>query len=408
MTASRRARTSAHATRLREPRERRREYGDDPLRAYVLAKLGASYLMLGDAAARWRCSTRRTSSRVRWRRRWSRRSPCTGAAPPPWRRGGSTSPAHDVRSASATSPSGSRTARRSRTRAPSSAAFSLFEGNHADAFARLSDAIRVHVRVSATPGGLAIDLDGMASLTMARGHVIDAVRLMGAIDSFRESVAIAMPAPEQFERERMITDAQRELGDPFENLYDGGRLSMDDSVQLAYDSGWAVAGLGHARVSPARSWAWTVASLRRRRADRAGRVGFRASARAARLSVDASRWSDEGAGRSRLLARRVDRATSQQLSRHTASIAKGAAQSELDSRRRRSVSRRFGRRSGVRRRVVRARRPQRAKSLGRTRVRPRRSTVRSLSIAATFSTASRPATGTSSIATVCSACSSTR
>ena len=110
-------------------------------------------------------------------------------------------------------------------------------GEYDEAFARLSDALRVHLEIG-DAWGLALDLEGLAGLVIARERYADGVRLMGAVDALRERVAIALPASDRGERERLVTVAREQLGRHYEPLYDEGRvMPMDDVTHIANDAG---------------------------------------------------------------------------------------------------------------------------------------------------------------------------
>ena len=64
-------------------------------------------------------------------------------------------------------------------------------GEYDEAYARLSDGLRVHLEIG-DGWGLALDLEGLAGLVIARERYADGVRLMGAVDALRERVAIAL------------------------------------------------------------------------------------------------------------------------------------------------------------------------------------------------------------------------
>jgi predicted ATPase/DNA-binding SARP family transcriptional activator len=110
-------------------------------------------------------------------------------------------------------------------------------GEYDEAFARLSDALRVHLEIG-DAWGLALDLEGLAALVIARERYADGVRLMGAVDALRERVAIALPASDRGERERLVAIAREQLGRHYERLYDEGRvMPMDDVTHIANDAG---------------------------------------------------------------------------------------------------------------------------------------------------------------------------
>jgi predicted ATPase/DNA-binding SARP family transcriptional activator len=110
-------------------------------------------------------------------------------------------------------------------------------GEYEESYARLSDGLRVHLEVG-DGWGLALDLEGLAGLAIARERYADGVRLMGAVDALRERVAIALPASDRGERERMVTIAREQLGGYFERMYDEGRtMPMEEVSQIANEAG---------------------------------------------------------------------------------------------------------------------------------------------------------------------------
>ena len=110
-------------------------------------------------------------------------------------------------------------------------------GEFEESYVRLSDGLRIHLEVG-DGWGMALDLEGLAGLAMARARYADAVRLMGAVDALRERIAIALPASDRVEREKWVSTARSELGPHFERLYDEGRkLSMEEVSQLAAEAG---------------------------------------------------------------------------------------------------------------------------------------------------------------------------
>lgn len=129
-------------------------------------------------------------------------------------------------------------------------------GEYDEAYARLSDGLRVHLEIG-DAWGLALDLEGLAGLVIARERYADGVRLMGAVDALRERVAIALPASDRGERERLVSIAREHLGRYYERLYDEGRrMPMEDVTQIANEAGglqtaeYQVPVLGDAAVTP--------------------------------------------------------------------------------------------------------------------------------------------------------------
>jgi len=110
-------------------------------------------------------------------------------------------------------------------------------GEYDEAYARLSDGLRVHVDIG-DAWGIALDLEGLAELVIARERYADGVRLMGAVDALRERVAIALPASDRSERERLVAIARSQLGGYYERMYDEGRtMPMNEVSQIASEAG---------------------------------------------------------------------------------------------------------------------------------------------------------------------------
>jgi predicted ATPase/DNA-binding SARP family transcriptional activator len=110
-------------------------------------------------------------------------------------------------------------------------------GEYDESYARLSDGLRVHLEIG-DGWGLALDLEGLAGLVIARERYADGVRLMGAVDALRERVAIALPASDRGERERLVAIAREQLGGYFERMYDEGRtMPMEEITRIASDAG---------------------------------------------------------------------------------------------------------------------------------------------------------------------------
>jgi predicted ATPase/DNA-binding SARP family transcriptional activator len=110
-------------------------------------------------------------------------------------------------------------------------------GEYDEAYARLSEGLRIHLEIG-DAWGLALDLEGLAGLVIARERYADGVRLMGAVDALRDRVAIALPASDRGERERLVAIAREHLGAHYERMYDEGRaMPMDEVSQIASEAG---------------------------------------------------------------------------------------------------------------------------------------------------------------------------
>jgi predicted ATPase/DNA-binding SARP family transcriptional activator len=116
----------------------------------------------------------------------------------------------------------------------------LAEGRLTEAFARFTAALPLHLDLR-DGWGIMLDLEGFAAVAAARGHYADAARLLGASDVLRERTIFAIPATERAEREaRLALLGERLGGDELRRLLaEGGALSMDDVVRLTADPSMA-------------------------------------------------------------------------------------------------------------------------------------------------------------------------
>ncbi|HEX6535840.1 MAG TPA: BTAD domain-containing putative transcriptional regulator [Gemmatimonadaceae bacterium] len=109
------------------------------------------------------------------------------------------------------------------------------EGHFGRASALLGDALRTDLEAG-DGWGLALDLEGLVGLAVARGAPADAARLMGAVDALRERIAVVLPACDRAERERLLAIVRRELGREFDGAYREGRsLPLHEIVRAACD-----------------------------------------------------------------------------------------------------------------------------------------------------------------------------
>jgi len=213
-----------------------RQHGDPPAIAFVLSKLGASYIMLGnmDTAMRLLDESFEIAkplplsilhSFIRFWRGWAALVR------------GETDLARSMFE------DGVRFGRQISHRTSFAHSCAMLGkvlvrlGEYDEAYARLSDGLRTHLDVG-DGWGLALDLEGLMGLAMARERYADGVRLMGAVDALRDRIAIALPASDRDDRARLVTVARRQLGAHFERLYDEGRaMTMDDVTQIAAEAG---------------------------------------------------------------------------------------------------------------------------------------------------------------------------
>ena len=213
-----------------------REHGDTAAIAFVLSKLGASHIMLGDVVLAGQLLDESFElaqplplsilhSFIRFWRGWAAIV-----------RG-------ELQLARAMFEDGVRFGRQISHRTSFAHASALLGkvlcklGEYDEAYARLSEGLRVHLEIG-DAWGLALDLEGLAGLVIARGRFADGVRLMGAVDALRDRVAIALPASDRGERERLVEIAREQLGAYYERMYDEGRrMSMDEVTQIASEAG---------------------------------------------------------------------------------------------------------------------------------------------------------------------------
>ncbi|MEP6494380.1 MAG: BTAD domain-containing putative transcriptional regulator [bacterium] len=213
-----------------------REHGDDVLRAYVLAKLGGTYLMLGNQAKAMELLGEGYELSQHF-------PPQMVSSFVGFWRGCAAMDSGDLELARAMIDHCVELGRTLQHRTIFAHASTqrgrlmLLEGKPEEAFGHLREAIRVHVDMGDV-WGLAIDFDCMVFLIAARGRPFDAVRLMGAVDQLRRRAGMATPSIEHDKREQVIVASKQELGPEFDRAYDeGGALSMEDVVALAYDAG---------------------------------------------------------------------------------------------------------------------------------------------------------------------------
>ena len=208
-------------------------------------------------------------------------------------------------------------------------------------------------------------------IAAARGRLEDALRLAAAVDAHRNRMAVGLPGLAPRERDALFATLRSTLGLDFKALYaEGLSWSTEQTVAAALAETLRhtverpipqPASAPRVAERPAETVQLRVLALGPLQVfvgDRlidVARVGLGSSARAARLSVDASGGAHEGAGRTRLLARRESGAAPKQLSRHAASPAQDARRRGLGRVERRAVSRRSGSVARVRRHRVRPR-----------------------------------------------------
>lgn len=82
--------------------------------------------------------------------------------------------------------------------------------------------------------GLALDLDGLCGVTVARAQFTQAARLLGAVDAWRRRIGIAMPAFAAPLRAQLEAQARSALGGAaFDAAYAEGRALSPDAAITA-------------------------------------------------------------------------------------------------------------------------------------------------------------------------------
>jgi predicted ATPase/DNA-binding SARP family transcriptional activator len=110
-------------------------------------------------------------------------------------------------------------------------------GNRNDAFVRFTESMRTHIEIG-DGWGLQLDLEGLATLAIARGRFAEGVRIMASVDALRERIAVALLATEKPNRDRIVAESREHLGAEFDRYYDEGRtLSIEDVTALTTDLG---------------------------------------------------------------------------------------------------------------------------------------------------------------------------
>jgi predicted ATPase/DNA-binding SARP family transcriptional activator len=110
-------------------------------------------------------------------------------------------------------------------------------GNRNEAFIRFTESMRTHIDIG-DGWGLQLDLEGFATLAVARGRYSEGVRIMASVDALRERIAVALLATEKPNRDRIVAESRAQLGADFDRLYDEGRtLSVEEVTRLTTDLG---------------------------------------------------------------------------------------------------------------------------------------------------------------------------
>jgi non-specific serine/threonine protein kinase len=111
----------------------------------------------------------------------------------------------------------------------------LVDGNVDAAFAQYCEALPYHLELG-DGWGLALDFEGLAACAALRGRHADAARLIGMVDALRERSAVALPASDVADREQRVRLARTKLGDRYDAMYaEGRKLTMDEAIRVATD-----------------------------------------------------------------------------------------------------------------------------------------------------------------------------
>ena len=113
----------------------------------------------------------------------------------------------------------------------------IASGNRNEAFVRFTESMRTHIEIG-DGWGLQLDLEGFATLAIARGRFAEGARIMAAVDALRERIAVALLATEKPNRDRIVAEARAGLGAEFDRFYEEGRtLSIEEVTELTTDLG---------------------------------------------------------------------------------------------------------------------------------------------------------------------------
>ena len=116
----------------------------------------------------------------------------------------------------------------------------LAEGIVAEAYAHFTAALPLHLDLK-DGWGIMLDLEGFAAVAVKRGHYVDAAKLLGASDALRERTIFAIPAPERVKRDERLRVLREKLGpDELQRLLSEGRaLTLEQIVDLTADPSMA-------------------------------------------------------------------------------------------------------------------------------------------------------------------------
>jgi len=115
----------------------------------------------------------------------------------------------------------------------------LARGDVAEAFAHFTAALPFHLDLR-DGWGIMLDLEGFAAVATKRRHYADAAKLLGASDKLRERTIFAIPAPERAKREARLQLLRDKLGEELAPLLEqGGSLTLEQVVALTADPSMA-------------------------------------------------------------------------------------------------------------------------------------------------------------------------
>ena len=113
----------------------------------------------------------------------------------------------------------------------------LASGNRNDAFVRFTDAMRLHLEIG-DGWGLQLDLEGLATLAVLRGRYAEGLRIMASVDALRERIAVALLATDRVERDRLAAIVRTHLGAEYDRVYAEGRtMSIEEVMELTNELG---------------------------------------------------------------------------------------------------------------------------------------------------------------------------
>ena len=112
----------------------------------------------------------------------------------------------------------------------------LAENRLDDAYAHFTAALPFHIDLG-DGWGIMLDIEGFASVAAAKRRYAEAARLLGASDHLRERTIFAIPTTERAQRDARVALLREQLGpEQYEHLKaEGASLSMEEIVRLTTD-----------------------------------------------------------------------------------------------------------------------------------------------------------------------------